>query len=233
MHSLKSILKFIFRFIISIFVNFFTKSKTEYNSKLNLDILNQVFQKKIKCSFGSAYISGNVVINNNVTLYNQLEIFGNIKLSKNVSISGPGTRICSSINNISIGSYCSIASNVIIQEYNHNADLITTYDICENILKLKNPNSVTSKGPIIIEEDVWIGSNSVILSGVKIGRGSIIGSGSIVTKDILPYSIAVGNPCKRIKSRFSQNKIDELESLKWWQWNEEKLIKNKDIFYER
>ena len=233
MHSLKSILKFIFRFIISIFVNFLTKSKTQYNSKLSLDVLNQVFQKKIKCNFGSAYISGNVEIHNNVTLFNQLEIFGNIKLSKNVSISGPGTRICSSINNISIGSYCSIASNVIIQEYNHNPDLITTYDICENILKLKNPNSRTSKGSIIIEEDVWIGSNSVILSGVKIGRGSIIGSGSIVTKDILPYSIAVGNPCKRIKSRFSQNKIDELESLKWWEWDENKLIKNKDIFYER
>ena len=60
-----------------------------------------------------------------------------------------------------------------------------------------------------------------------------MGSGSIVTKDILPYSIAVGNPCKRIKSRFSQNKIDELESLKWWEWDENKLIKNKDIFYER
>ena len=62
---------------------------------------------------------------------------------------------------------------------------------------------------IIIEDNVWIGANCVILKGVKIGEGAIIGAGSIVTKDIKPYSINVGNPCKMIKFRLDKEKLVE------------------------
>ncbi|MBP7508929.1 MAG: hypothetical protein KA807_14020 [Prolixibacteraceae bacterium] len=65
-----------------------------------------------------------------------------------------------------------------------------------------------SDGIVIIEDDVWIGANAIILCGVHIGKGSVIGAGSIVTKDVPPYSISVGNPAKTIKMRFTEEEID-------------------------
>lgn len=64
----------------------------------------------------------------------------------------------------------------------------------------------------IIEDDVWIGASSIILCGVKIGRGSIIAAGSVVTKDVLPYTIVGGVPAKKIKNRFESDKDIEIHS---------------------
>jgi len=64
-----------------------------------------------------------------------------------------------------------------------------------------------SDGRVVIEDDTWIGANTLILKNVRIGEGSIIGAGSVVTKDIPPYSIAVGNPAKVIKQRFTNEEL--------------------------
>lgn len=162
--------------------------------------------------------------------------FGEVYITKNVeigrftSINGPGTRISANINKIKIGSFCSIASNVVMQEYYHRYNRLTTYYIYQNLFNELNHNDIFSKGSIEIEEDVWIGSNSVILSGVSIGRGSIVGAGSVVTKSIPKYSIVAGNPAKVIKNRFQQETIDILEQLKWWEWDINKLKFNKYLF---
>lgn len=147
----------------------------------------------------------------------------NLEIGRFVSINGPGTRISSRLHGVKIGSFTSIASNVIIQEDFHNKNRITSYFINQNLFKQNVSKDITSKGTINIEEDVWIGSNSTILSGVTIGRGSIIGAGSVVTKDIPRYSIAVGNPAKVIKRRFSQEVEDILELSKWWEMSIYKL----------
>ena len=68
----------------------------------------------------------------------------------------------------------------------------------------------------IVENDVWIGYGAIVLDGIKISNGAIIGAGSIVTKDIPPYAIAVGIPAKIIKYRFDNNKIDKLIKSSWW-----------------
>ena len=81
-----------------------------------------------------------------------------------------------------------------------------------------------------IGNDVWIANNVIILDGVKIGDGVIIGIGSIVTKDIEPYTIVGGVPAKMIKKRFSDEHIEKLLKLKWWNWDFEKIKENYKYF---
>ncbi|CAL2060690.1 Hexapeptide repeat of succinyl-transferase [Tenacibaculum sp. 190524A05c] len=157
---------------------------------------------------------------------------GKIHLGNFVSIFGPGTVLNAKIGKIKIGNYCSIGQNVAIQESYHNYNNVTSYLLGKNVFKDNNIEDFVSKGDIVIEDDVWIGSNSIILSGVTIGRGAIIAAGSIVTKNINPYEIVGGNPAKKIRDRFSQEKIRELEDSKWWEWEIEKVIQNRSFFYQ-
>ena len=80
-----------------------------------------------------------------------------------------------------------------------------------------------NKGDIVIGNDVWIGYEAVILAGVTIGDGAVIGARAVVTKDIPPYTIVVGVPAKPIRKRFSQETIDLLLKIKWWNWPEERI----------
>ncbi len=81
----------------------------------------------------------------------------------------------------------------------------------------------------VIGNDVWVGSNVVILGGLNIGDGAIIGAGAVVTKDVQPYSIVVGNPAREIKKRFSEQIISSLMAIRWWEFPPELLAKNVDV----
>lgn len=185
---------------------------------------------KYEVIINEASLSGDLTIGEGCKFLNQLSCSNKIEFGRFVSISGPGTRLASKINKIKIGSFSSIASNTIIQEYNHKYNRISTYYMNNNIFEGKVDDDIYSKGDIVIGEDVWLGSNSVVLSGVNIGRGAIIGAGSVVTKDIPPYVIAAGNPAKVIKRRFSKEVIELLEEIKWWNWDVDKINRNRDIF---
>ena len=80
-----------------------------------------------------------------------------------------------------------------------------------------------NKGDIVIGNDVWIGYEAVILAGVTIGDGPVIGARAVVTKDIPPYTIVGGVPAKPIRKRFTQETIDLLLKIKWWNWPEERI----------
>ena len=80
-----------------------------------------------------------------------------------------------------------------------------------------------NKGDIVVGSDVWIGYEAVILSGVHIGDGAIIGARAVVTKDVAPYTIVGGVPAKPIRRRFDDETIEKLESLRWWDWDAEKI----------
>ncbi|WP_342480557.1 CatB-related O-acetyltransferase [Paenibacillus sp. FSL L8-0340] len=82
----------------------------------------------------------------------------------------------------------------------------------------------------VIGNDCWIGSNVVIMQGVEIGDGSIVGAGSVVTKDVAPFSVVAGAPSRFIKRRFDQNQIDILTDLKWWDMDIKMLKEYKDSF---
>ncbi|QVY67531.1 CatB-related O-acetyltransferase [Polaribacter sp. Q13] len=152
-----------------------------------------------------------------------------IQVGRYTVINGPNTDFYSDIHSINIGSFCSIARNVSFQEFSHYSDRITTHLILKHVFKQQKKDTF-SKGPIQVGNDVWIGAHSVILSGVKIGNGAIIGSNSVVNKDVPPYAIVAGSPAKIIKYRFDDDVIRLLEDMKWWDWDIEKILKNEQLF---
>lgn len=81
----------------------------------------------------------------------------------------------------------------------------------------------STKGDVIVGNDVWMASGVKILSGVKIGDGAVIGANALVSKDVEPYSIVGGNPAKLIKYRFDEETISKLLKIKWWDWDDEKV----------
>lgn len=164
-----------------------------------------------------AYIRGKITIGEQCKI-NRCELSGKITIGDYTSIWGPNVVITSAIKGIQIGKFCSIARNVTIQEFNHNLSRFSTYNINRNILGTDVSDNI-SKGDIIIGNDVWIGASSTIVSGVKIGHGAVIAANSVVTKDVLPYSIVAGNPAKHIRFRFEENKIAKLLDLAWWEWS--------------
>ena len=83
-----------------------------------------------------------------------------------------------------------------------------------------------NKGDIVIGNDVWIGYEAVILSGVTIGDGAIIGTRALVTKDVPPYTIVGGVPAKPIRKRFDEETIQKLEEIRWWNWEEDRIKRN-------
>lgn len=129
---------------------------------------------------------------------------------------------------VTIGSFCSISKNVrIITGGIHPSDWVSTYPIRDYLhVDIPYDGMPTSKGEIHIGHDVWIGTGVTILSGITIGSGAIIAAGSIVAKDIPAYTISAGIPAKVKKYRFTENQINELLKIKWWEWDVEKIKKN-------
>lgn len=112
-------------------------------------------------------------------------------------------------NKLKIGDYCSIAEEVaFILSADHQIDTISTFPF--KVKCLGEELEGISKGDIIIEDDVWIGQRCTILSGVKIGQGAVVAAGSVVSKDVPPYSIVGGVPAKVIKYRFDEEMISQL-----------------------
>lgn len=132
---------------------------------------------------------------------------------------------------LTIGNFVSIAPGAtFLLGMNHQINTITTYPLYSRFIEYDRKDS-TSNGEIIIEDEVWIGTNALILSGLTIGKGAIIAAGSIVTKDVPPYSIYGGNPAKLIKHRFSEGIIQELLSFNLMDISIEKIKNNIDLFY--
>ena len=129
---------------------------------------------------------------------------------------------------LKIGAYCSIAPQVtFLLSGEHNYKTVSTYPFNS---RLFNIDETITNGNIVIDDDVWIGYGTTILSGVKIGQGAVVGAKSIVAKDIPPYAIYAGN--KIIKYRFNQKIIDELIKIDFKNLDKEFIQNNKDLLYE-
>ena len=158
------------------------------------------------------------------------EISGYVTIGRHTTINGPNVQLLSKIHTIVIGDFCSIARDVSMQEYNHRMDRLSTYNFGKHLFGGRSVDDAVSKGPIIVGNDVWIGAKAIILSGVTIGDGAIVAAGSVVTKDVPPFSIVGGNPARVIRYRFSPEIIAQLQTLKWWSWPLEKIKQHPALF---
>ncbi|MFB9052926.1 CatB-related O-acetyltransferase [Formosa undariae] len=150
------------------------------------------------------------------------------------------------VDKLIIGSFCSIGSGVnfiMAGNQGHRHDWISSFPfhyMSDNDLFKKSVDGYKTKGDTVIGNDVWIGSEAMIMHGVKIGDGAVIGSRSLVTKNVEPYSIVKGNPAVEIQKRFSDSQIKKLMEMKWWNWDEEILAEaipilcsqNIDLLYK-
>ncbi|GHW26512.1 Chloramphenicol O-acetyltransferase [Vibrio cholerae] len=117
------------------------------------------------------------------------------------------------ISKSTIGNYCSIGDNVTIGPGEHNIEASTLHRVGYSA----NAYDSLTEDQCIIGHDVWIGVDAIIMRGVTIGNGAVIGANSVVTRDIRPYSVAVGSPAREIKKRLDERKIEKLEQDKWWE----------------
>jgi virginiamycin A acetyltransferase len=131
-----------------------------------------------------------------------------------------------------IGKFCALARGVkfIMNGANHQMSGFSTYpfQIFGNGWEKidPQPDRLPYKGDTVIGNDVWIGYEATIMPGVKIGNGAIIAAKSVVVSEILPYTIAGGNPAKTIRQRFDDDVIRELLEIAWWDWDIEKITRN-------
>lgn len=138
-----------------------------------------------------------------------------------------------------MGKYCSIGKSSVIGLPFHTLNFLSTSPVfteVHNRLKFsyvtKNIVDIPYKD-VIIGNDVWIGTGVIILGGIKIGNGAVIGAGAVVTKDVDSYTIVGGVPAKPIRKRFDDKTINYIESLSWWNWNEEQIKENILLFQKK
>jgi len=133
---------------------------------------------------------------------------------------------------LEIGNFSSIASEVsFFLGGNHRSDWITTYPfghIHRNVFdNFDGAGHPSTKGDIIIGNSVWIAHGATVMSGVTIGDGVVIGAYSVVTKDVPPFCLVVGNPGRVVKKLFTEDQIEKLLKIKWWNWDDSKI--NEEI----
>lgn len=131
------------------------------------------------------------------------------------------------LDRLIIGNYVCIASGVVILlggNHNHRPDWITVYPFSGQIQQSFEP-----RGNTVIKSDAWIGMGATIMPGVTIGEGAIVAAGSMVVKDVPPYTIVGGNPAKLIKKRFSDEEVAMLLDMRWFDWEDEMIQKAEPI----
>lgn len=204
---------------LAIIYKFFWRIFLSTNSSIKLKIFSIKWSLHNKHNFttiGNHFPIGSVTVGK--MTYGQLNVF----------------TFANGINErLSIGNFVSIASNVnFILGGNHDIETLGTYPY-KTYFKKEYYNDSFSKGMIIVEDEVWIGFGVTILSGVKIGKGSIIAAGSVVISNVPPYTLVAGNPAKVKKERFSKEITDELMNINFSNFSHNFFIENINSFYKK
>ncbi|TSJ44621.1 CatB-related O-acetyltransferase [Mucilaginibacter corticis] len=195
------------------------------------------FKYKAKVS-ASAVLSRSTFLSENCTIHSKVVV-------ANSSI-GYGTYIGqkSKLANTHVGAYCSIANNVEVLPYTHpSSTFVSTHPAFFSVLKQAGFTYTTQqlfneelffdrekKIHLKIGNDVWIGTNVLIMGGIEIGDGAIIAAGSVVTKNVKAFDIVGGVPAKVINSRFNAEQIELLNKIQWWNRSPEWIKQNSELF---
>lgn len=139
-----------------------------------------------------------------------------------------------SLNNVTIGSFCSIASYCAIGGGDHPLGNVSSSPVFLAGRNVFGTNlgelSFDESRPVTIGNDVWIGEACFVNAGVTIGDGAVIGAHSVVTRDVEPYSIVAGAPAREIRKRFSDDVVEGLLALRWWDWDDDRLRSSAGLF---
>ncbi|MFT3942081.1 type B chloramphenicol O-acetyltransferase [Rhodopseudomonas sp.] len=133
------------------------------------------------------------------------------------------------VDKLVIGSFCSIGSGaafIMAGNQGHRSDWISTFPFFwmpEIPAFAGAANGFQPAGDTVIGNDVWIGTEAIVMPGVRIGDGAVIGARAVVTNDVEPYAIVGGNPAKVIRKRFGDPDIARLLELRWWDWSDDDL----------
>jgi len=188
----------IFKLLFQIYIAILSSIPTEIGIRLRYLAFKPLFKStkgKFRIDSGVTIIGfENIVLGKNVTFMKNGYIYahdnGLLVVGNNFTMN-TNSQLGASFGKIEIGNNCAIAPNCVLRASNHTFDN----------LDIPFREQGHTYGEIIIEDDVWISSNCVITANTKIGRSSIVGAGSVVTKDVEPYSIVGGVPAKLIKKR--------------------------------
>ena len=130
-------------------------------------------------------------------------------------------------SSVRVGAFVSIGLDVVLSDGgNHRTEWVSTFPFR---VRFDLPGAYadghpSSKGDVVIGNDVWIGRGARVLSGVSIGDGAVIAGYSVVTKDVRPYAIVGGNPAREIRRRFDDSQIEALLSIAWWEWPLKRIL---------
>lgn len=129
---------------------------------------------------------------------------------------------------VRIGNFNAFGADIRIISSNHPRNMLCNQQALVTRLGLKR--TLPQSTGVRIGSDTWVGDETIILPGVSIGDGVIIGAGSVVTRDVIPFSVVAGVPARTVKMRFRQDIIDLLRKIEWWELDLNSLEKIKDIF---
>lgn len=144
------------------------------------------------------------------------------------------------IRSANVGRYCSISWNVSIGGGDHGMRSLTTLtkerflfldDADAGTLMAESQKRVASLPTCRVGNDVWIAAGVIVNNGVTIGDGAVIGAGAVVNKDVEPFSVVVGVPARTVKKRFTEDVIQALQELKWWDWSSDMVRGNQDLIF--
>jgi len=195
--------------------------------------------KECRIPFGTFHLEANrVEIGDHVTLGERTVLkgdsfrFGDYFLAGNdVAITGQNARF-------ETGKFCSIAggTTVLLGQGNHRIQSLSPYPL-RHLSALASAEwtrhfdfQTESKSTCRLGHDVWVGTGSILLPNITLETGAVVSAGSVVTRDVPPYAIVGGNPAQIISFRFKPGLVRELLELQWWDWPEEKILRNGVLF---
>lgn len=129
---------------------------------------------------------------------------------------------------LEIGAFCSFAAGVqIFLGGEHRMDWVTTFPFPVFWSEVAGgfDSWAKTRGDVIIGNDVWIGTEALVMSGVRVGNGAVIGARAVVVRDVPPYAIVAGVPAKLVRMRFDARTIERLEAISWWSWDDKKIAR--------